>query len=230
MDAETASRAFEPFFTTKPVGEGTGLGLAVVHGTVQALGGRIKLRTAPGRGSVFAITLPCIGRAGAGCAASTDTFPAGQGRAVLLVEPDDAAAEAVGVMLRAAGYRVTRHAPPPRRCAAFSAQRRAELLVSALHLPALPGLELARAMRLLAPGLGVVLLADAPASRRRSGRREAWVHRSSASRCCAGNWLPHSAPCSAGRGARPRDCGLSERQCFIAGNQVTARAPWATSE
>ena len=164
MDADTASRAFEPFFTTKPVGQGTGLGLAVVHGTVQALGGRVKLRTVPGRGSVFAIYLPCVGRVGADALAPTDTFPAGQGRTVLLVEPDDPAAEAVGALLRAAGYRVARFAAPAEALSAFSAQRRAELLVSALDLPALPGLELARAMRLLAPGLGVVLLADAPAS------------------------------------------------------------------
>ena len=164
MDADTASRAFEPFFTTKPVGQGTGLGLAVVHGTVQALGGRVKLRTVPGRGSVFAISLPCVGRVGADALAPTDTFPAGQGRTVLLVEPDDPAAEAVGALLRAAGYRVARFAAPAEALRAFSAQRRAELLVSALDLPALPGLELARAMRLLAPGLGVVLLADAPAS------------------------------------------------------------------
>ena len=100
MDAETAARAFEPFFTTKPVGEGTGLGLAVVHGTVKALGGRIRLRTAPGRGSVFAITLPCIGREGADRAAPTEVIPAGHGRTVFLVEPDDEAAEAVGVILR----------------------------------------------------------------------------------------------------------------------------------
>ena len=84
------------------MGQGTGLGLAVVHGTVQALGGRVKLRTVPGRGSVFAIYLPCVGRVGADALAPTDTFPAGQGRAVLLVEPDDPAAEAVGALLRAA--------------------------------------------------------------------------------------------------------------------------------
>ena len=124
MDAETAARAFEPFFTTKPVGEGTGLGLAVVHGIVKALGGRIRLRTAPGQGSVFAITLPCIWREDADPARGRRGDPAGPGRTVFLVEPDDAAAEAVGVILRAAGYRVTRHADPSDALAAFSGSRR----------------------------------------------------------------------------------------------------------
>jgi signal transduction histidine kinase/CheY-like chemotaxis protein len=162
MDADTAARAFEPFFTTKPVGEGTGLGLAVVHGTVEALGGRVKLRTAPGRGSVFSIALPCIVREGADRMAPTGAIPPGQDRTIVLVEPDDGAAEAVGVMLRGAGYRVTRYADPSGALEAFSGSRRATLLVAALSLPALSGVELAAAMRLLAPGLGVVLLAPAP--------------------------------------------------------------------
>jgi FixJ family two-component response regulator len=164
MDAETAARAFEPFFTTKPIGQGTGLGLAVVHGTVKALGGRIRLRTAPGRGSTFTITLPCVAREGADRAAPTGTLPAGEGRPVLLVDPDGEAAEAVAVMLRRAGYRVARHADAAAALEAFSPASRQEaaLLVAALSLPAPGGAELARAMRRLAPGLGVVLLAPAP--------------------------------------------------------------------
>jgi PAS domain S-box-containing protein len=163
MDAETAARAFEPFFTTKPVGQGTGLGLAVVHGTVEALGGRIRLRTAPGRGSVFTVALPCIAREGADPAAPAEALPAGEGRTAFLVEPEDEAAEAVGVMLRRAGYRVARHADPAGALEAFSAsRRRAALLVAAVPLPPPGGVELARAMRRLAPRLGVVLLAPTP--------------------------------------------------------------------
>ncbi len=55
---ELASKVFEPFFTTKPVGEGTGLGLAVVHGIVEEYGGSIRLASSPLGGSAFVVTLP----------------------------------------------------------------------------------------------------------------------------------------------------------------------------
>ena len=58
MSPEIQKRLFQPFFTTKPVGQGTGLGLSVVHGIVQAHGGRIEVESTPGEGSCFTVVLP----------------------------------------------------------------------------------------------------------------------------------------------------------------------------
>jgi PAS domain S-box-containing protein len=68
MERSIMERIFEPFFTTKPPGQGTGMGLAAVHGIVKACGGAVTVRSAPGRGSVFVVFFPLAGDGGSGAA------------------------------------------------------------------------------------------------------------------------------------------------------------------
>ena len=108
MDEEVRSRLFEPFFTTKAPGKGTGLGLAVVYGIVQAHEGWITVESQPGRGSRFEIYLPALDREAEAAEgdlqpASSDQFR-GEGERVLLVEDEPSLREVTRRTLVERGY------------------------------------------------------------------------------------------------------------------------------
>lgn len=106
MEPEVLSRAFEPFFTTKGPGEGTGLGLSAVAGTVESHGGTIDVDSAPGRGSTFRIRLPVL--AGVTASAEQDVvgLPHGSGE-VLIVDDEARVRHAASALLGSLGYRIT---------------------------------------------------------------------------------------------------------------------------
>jgi CheY-like chemotaxis protein len=110
MSAETLARAFDPFFTTKQVGEGTGLGLSMVYGTVKQHGGYVGARSAIGKGTTMELYWPvAVGvapAAGAGRGGDATTVGVGRGRTVLVAD-DDSVVRALAVRaLEEAGYAV----------------------------------------------------------------------------------------------------------------------------
>jgi CheY-like chemotaxis protein len=159
MDAGTRARIFEPFFTTKPVGEGTGLGLAVAHGIVSAHGGVIRVQSAPELGSTFEIYLP----------RSAETLPAdrqpplamahrGHGERVLYIDDDEVMVVMVERLLERLGYHVTCLHDPARAIEFVrAAPRDIDIVVSDLNMPELSGLDVARALNVIRPELPVII-------------------------------------------------------------------------
>ncbi len=163
MSVAVQEKAFEPFFTTKPIGEGSGLGLATVYGIVSGLGGSIELASEPGTGTDVDILLPVAGEvAAAGLDAAAPPSAAAGGaaeRRVLLVEDDPMVRRLTERVLVEAGYDVEVAAgPEPALQLLVAAEARFAVLLTDIVMPGLSGVELARHVRELEPGIGVVFM------------------------------------------------------------------------
>jgi two-component system, cell cycle sensor histidine kinase and response regulator CckA len=160
MDEATRSRAFEPFFTTKEPGKGTGLGLSTVYGIIAQSGGRIRLDSAPGEGSIVSVYLPLVNEE----VAHEDEPVSGTGElrgseTLLLAEDDDGVRALAELVLSRYGYTVLgardgvealeiadRHPGP------------IDLLVTDVIMPRMKGPELANALVAAQPGIAVLYM------------------------------------------------------------------------
>ena len=112
MDEHTRARIFEPFFTTKEAGQGTGLGLATVYGTVKQLGGYVTVDSKPRHGTTFTIYLPQTDECLKQMSARADASLAVGKETVLLVEDDEAVRGFAASVLRGVGYSIREAATP----------------------------------------------------------------------------------------------------------------------
>lgn len=160
MDAETLERMYEPFFTTKPVGEGTGLGLAVVHGIVQSNDGAISVASHPGKGTVFKLYFPGRDvRPGTSQPWPSNQIKEGRGEHIVFVDDEVSIVEVARIMLAKLGYRVTVFTDP--RQALEHLQTSSDvisLLMTDLSMPGVSGLDLIRAVTRNKPNLPAILL------------------------------------------------------------------------
>jgi len=157
MDAKTRARVFEPFFTTKAPGQGTGLGLSVVHGIVKSHEGIVTLESAPGQGCVFHVFLPRATAETAPQARPQPRLASAQGR-VLLVDDEKALVDIAREMLEGLGLHVTARTSSVEALEAFRYRPRDfDLAVTDYAMPNMTGVELARELLTLRPDLPVIL-------------------------------------------------------------------------
>ncbi|MCM3870340.1 MAG: PAS domain S-box protein [Pyrinomonadaceae bacterium] len=158
MDGITQARIFEPFFTTKAPGEGTGLGLAVVHGIISNHGGVITVHSEPEIGTTFNIYLSAYdGQMGA-AAEQCVAVSRGNGEHILFVDDEEALVSVGKSILENLGYRVTTSTNSVEALAAFSLQpRHFDLVITDQTMPHLNGADLASALLRIRPGLPVIM-------------------------------------------------------------------------
>lgn len=156
---ELVDRIFEPFFTTKRVGEGTGLGLSLVHGIVADLGGVIDLDTALDRGTTVNIWLPMYGVAADAVQESPRELPRGHGQAVLVVDDEAALVAVTEEMLSELGYKPVGVASGTTALQLFAADpHRFDAVLTDEMMPDLTGSQLAREIRALRSDVPVILM------------------------------------------------------------------------
>lgn len=156
---ENLSRIFDPYFTTKPKEEGSGLGLAVVHGIIKKHEGEIAVRSKPGEGASFSIFLPKITSE---VAEATEVEEAQIKRGqehILLVDDEMALAETGRLQLEKLGYRVTARTSSVDALEYFRKQNHTvDLVLTDLNMPNMSGLRLTSEIHRLRPDMPVVLL------------------------------------------------------------------------
>jgi PAS domain S-box-containing protein len=157
MTPEVMARIFEPFFTTKQVGEGTGMGLAVVHGIVASHGGAITVDSTPGEGTRFDIYLPRVYEIPRGPTPQEASMPPGKG-CILFVDDEAALAHMGGAILEHLGYDVVVSTGSRQALDAFRAMpQRFDLVITDQTMPHMTGEVLAQELRCLRPDIPIIL-------------------------------------------------------------------------
>jgi PAS domain S-box-containing protein len=158
MDRETSERIFDPFFTTKEIGQGTGMGLSVVHGIVDSYGGMIRVSSEPGKGSTFDVYLPIVqDEEMLELSPATTALPGGTER-ILFIDDEEGLVLMGRRILEQLGYKVTSETSSLAALRTFkAAPDRFELLITDQSMPEMSGLELIAEILKIRADLPVIL-------------------------------------------------------------------------
>ena len=158
MDRATLERVFDPFFTTKAPGEGTGLGLSVVHGIMKTHGGAISVYSEPGRGTAFHLYFPASGSAVERAPETRLESIRGRSEHVLYVDDEEPLVELVTRTLERLGYRVSGYTEARRALEEFRARPQDfDAVVTDLSMPGMSGFELAGELLGIRPEIPIVM-------------------------------------------------------------------------
>ena len=159
IPAELRGKVFEPFFTTKPIGQGSGLGLAQVHGFAGQSGGWVELESAVGRGTTISLFLPRSDRPASEPLPKVDGMvPSGKNQTVMVVEPRSDLRTATCEILNRAGYRAVGVTDSSSAFALLVSNEKIDALLTDAWLPGgVSGLALARSAHQARPGLRVIV-------------------------------------------------------------------------
>lgn len=150
-------RIFDPYFSTKDMGKGTGMGLAVVHGIVESLGGTIQLRSEVGKGSSFTVCLPRTEGAKLLPPKPETALPSGTER-VLFVDDEEAIVSMAVQTLGKLGYKVTAFSSSEKALQAFAASPESfDIVLTDQTMPGLTGADLVYRLKGIRPNVPVVL-------------------------------------------------------------------------
>jgi PAS domain S-box-containing protein len=160
MDDATQTRIFDPFFTTKAPGEGSGLGLSVVHGIVRALNGIITVYSQPGKGSTFRLYLPASAGSVPSVAPKHElSRQRGSGQRVLYVDDEEMLVQLGRNLLEALGYTPSVFRSAEEALTAFRREPKAfSAAITDLSMPGLSGFDLARALLELRRDLPILVM------------------------------------------------------------------------
>jgi two-component system, cell cycle sensor histidine kinase and response regulator CckA len=158
MDKDTLEHIFEPFYTTKGVGEGTGLGLAMVHGIVKQHGGHINCYSEPGKGTTFKIYFPAMESEGETDAETTSIMPAFGTETVLLVDDEEFVRELGARILSKHGYTVLQAVNGKEALNVFEKERSSiSLVILDLIMPEMGGTECLKELLKIDPNVKVLV-------------------------------------------------------------------------
>lgn len=161
MSPEVQAQAFDPFFTTKPLGQGTGLGLSMIHGFVRQSGGQVRIYSEVGKGTTMCLYLPRYngGIDAVDLPAETVGEDGGQGEVVLVIDDEPTVRMLVVEVLEDAGYTVIEAVDGPSGLAVLRSEARIDLLVTDVGLPGgMNGRQVADAARADRPDLKVLFM------------------------------------------------------------------------